>query len=206
MNSKLIIFEGGDGTGKSTQARLLCRHLEKTGRRHVHLREPGSTDLGERIRRLLLEIPPEESADMSAKAEVLLYMASRAQLFSEKVAPALAEGAIVVLERSYFSTYAYQGHGLGLDLENILSMGEWATEPARPWRVIQLDMDPEESFGRIQQEKDRVESRDLEYHKRVRAGFLELANRFPDCFRIISCAGSIEEVHARVLGAFGDDL
>lgn len=206
MNEKLIIFEGGDGTGKSTQARMLCRHLEVRGRRFVHLREPGSTDLGERIRRILLQINPEESVEMSAKAELLLYMASRAQLFEEKVAPALAKGQLVVLERSYFSTYAYQGHGLGLDPEKIISMGEWATEPVKPWKVVLLDMDPEKSFSRMEEEKDRVESRDLDYHHRVRTGFLELADRFSDFFRIVDCGGTKEEVHARVLEVFGDDL
>ena len=206
MSGSLIIFEGGDGTGKSTQAARLAGRLRERGEDPLHLREPGSTALGERLRRILLAPPESGPAEMAPEAEVLLYMACRAQLFSESILPGLAAGRCVVLERSYFSTFAYQGRGLGLDGERILEMGAWATRCARPSRVILLDLDPELGLQRLGGRRDRVESRDPAYHRRVRAGFLELAARFADLFRVVDARGTEEEVQARVLEALNDAL
>jgi dTMP kinase len=116
------------------------------------------------------------------------------------------EEQVVVLERSFYSTYAYQGAGLGMDGEMILQLGEWAIGSAKPLRVILLDMDPAESIERLTGARDRVESRDLDYHRRVRAGFLELAERFQDLFRLVDARGTPQDVHTRIMEALEDAL
>jgi len=203
---RLFVLEGGDGTGKTTQAGKLCAFLAEGGGNPLHLREPGSTVLGERIRALLLEGPGMKGEEISPAAEVFLYMAARAQLVKERILPALEEGRIVVLERFFYSTYAYQGAGLGTDRDMILEMGEWAAGSAKPTRVVLLDMDPGESSFRLPVRRDRIESRDIAYHRRVRQGFLELAMRFKDLFRVVDARGTPAEVHERVLGVLRDAL
>ena len=204
MKGQLIILEGGDGTGKSTQAEKLCSAL--AGTPVLHVREPGSTAVSEKIREILLHVPDEGHTDITPETEVFLYMAARAQLFGEVIAPALERGERVILDRSYFSTYAYQGSGLGLDRALILRLGEWAVGGIRPARVVVLDMDPAESLGRLEGTPDRVESRDLAYHRRVREGFLELAERFGDLFVVIDASAPPDEVHEKVLEALLDAL
>jgi len=206
MEGQLIIFEGGDGTGKSTQAEKLCSVISGRRNRVRHVREPGSTAVSEKIRDILLCHPDKRHADITPETEVFLYMAARAQLFGEVIAPALERGETVILDRSYFSTYAYQGSGLGLDRSLILQLGEWAVGGIRPARVVVLDMDPAESFDRLDGTFDRVESRDLAYHRRVRGGFLELAERFGDLFVVIDGSAPPDEVHKKVLEALHDAL
>jgi len=206
MKGLFIIIEGCDGTGKTTQADRLCKMIRDSGRTVLHLREPGSTRLGEEIRTILLQASGEKKLEISPCAEVFLYMASRAQLFSDKIVPALDRGCCVVLERSYYSTYAYQGFGLGLNGDMILDMGKWANQGAKPDRVVLLDMDHTESIRRLTGDKDRIESRDSAYHQRVREGYLDLAGRSPELFRIVDSKGSPDEVHARVLEAIHDVL
>ncbi len=204
--SRLIVIEGGDGTGKTTQTEKLCVALATGGREILHIREPGSTGLGERVRAMLLDLPAAGEAEISPLAETFLYMAARAQLFSEVLEPAPDAGRLVLLERFYYSTYAYQGAGLGMDRELILRMGEAAVGQVRPDIVLLFDMDPAESFCRLGAGRDRVESRDLGYHRRVREGFLELAGRNNDIFRVIDAVGTPEDVHERVLEALHDAL
>lgn len=206
MNGQLIILEGGDGTGKSTQAEKLCSALAERSQPVRHLREPGSTVVSEKIREILLQVPEDGRADITPETEVFLYMAARAQLFSEVIAPALEKGEVVVLERSYFSTYAYQGAGLGLDRDLILRLGEWAVGGIQPLLVVVLDMDPAESFGRLGGDRDRIERRDLAYHRRVRDGFLDLARRFGDRFVVIDAAAPPGDIHAKVLEALDNAL
>ena len=201
---KLIIFEGGDGTGKSTQALRLKNHLASKGHTVLHIREPGSTPLGERIRDVLLGDTAEKCVDISPETEMLLYMACRAELFRSVIQPALRKGHMVILERSYFSTYAYQGSGLGIDGDLILRVGDWACSGVKPFRVILLDMEVEESLARLGGRKDRIESRSKEFHGRVREGFLELARRFQGMFCIVDGDGEPQEVEARIHAEFGD--
>jgi dTMP kinase len=204
--SRLIVIEGGDGTGKTTQTEKLCVALAAGGREILHVREPGSTELGEKVRAMLLDLPAAGEAEVSPYAETFLYMAARAQLFSEVLEPARDAGRLVLLERFYYSTYAYQGAGLGMDRELILRMGETAVGHVRPDVVLLFDMDPADSFRRLGAGRDRVESRDIDYHRRVRDGFLELAELNGDIFRVIDAAGTPEEVHERVLEALQDVL
>ncbi len=206
MKSQLIILEGGDGTGKSTQAEKLCSALRARKHKVLYLREPGSTAISEKIREILLQVPEKGCADISPEAEVFLYMAARAQLFGEVIAPALDRGETVILDRSYFSTYAYQGAGLGLDRDLILRIGEWAVGGIRPARVVVFDMDPAESLERLEGERDRVESRNLAYHRRVREGFRELAERFSDLFVVVDGSAPPSEVHEKVMEALDDAL
>jgi len=212
MRGRLIVIEGCDGTGKTTQAEKLHHFLEKRRREVLdggasavlHLREPGSTALGEAIRNLLLEVPQKGDVAICPTSEAFLFNASRAQLFHEEVLPALEEGCVVVLERFYYSTYAYQGSGLGLNRQMILTMGEWAVEGVLPDRVVLLDMDAAQSLERISTQRDRLESYHVAFHERVRKGFLELAGLFPERFRVINAAGNPEQIHERVVEAVSD--
>lgn len=203
MEGKLIVFEGGDGTGKSTQVSRLQRRLSQKGFDPLHIREPGSTPLGEKVRSILID-GSEEEILLTPEAEMLLFMACRAELFITVILPALQQGRVVLLERSYFSTYAYQGAGLGMDKERILRLGQWVCSGVEPTRVILLDMKAEEGVSRIGKTMDRVESRGLDFHEKVRAGFLDLAGRFPDLVRIVDATGSKEAVESRIYAEIQD--
>lgn len=196
MKGVLLVLEGPDGSGKSTQATRLTQRLGRLQRDCVHVREPGSTPLGERIRTWLLDSAA--GLEIGPEAEMLLYMACRAQLFRSIIRPKLDRGGFVILERSYYSTYAYQGAGLGLDGEIILRLGHWACLGIRPDRVILLDVEVERGLARLQGTRDRIEGRDRAFHERVREGYLSLARRFPDLFRVVDGNGSVEEVEERI--------
>lgn len=202
---KLIIFEGGDGTGKTTQALRYVEHLNRKGDTvPLHIREPGSTPLGESVRELLIAQPENPNDEITPETEMLLYMSCRAQLFKTVIAPALEQGTTVVLERSYFSTFAYQGMGLGLDAEMILQLGQWVSSGVVPTRVILLDLPIEESLSRVGAAKDRIESREDAFHERVRQGYLDAAARFPELFRVVDARGSLEEVESRIHAELDD--
>lgn len=202
---KLIVFEGGDGTGKTTQAHRFVEFLRRKGEKvPLHIREPGSTPLGESVRKLLITPPKNPNDEITPETEMLLYMSCRAQLFKTVIDPALRQGKIVVLERSYYSTYAYQGKGLGLDAELILQLGQWVSSGVVPARVILLDLPIEESLARVGSSKDRIERRENEFHERVRQGYLEAAGRFPDLFRVVDATGSLEEVETRIHAELND--
>ena len=202
MHGTSVIFEGGDGTGKSTQAARLHRYLTRRGRRCIHIREPGSTPLGEKVRALLLEGGKE--MEIGPESEMLLYMACRTQLFRSVIRPELEGGCFVILERSYYSTYAYQGAGLGLDGELILRLGDWACLGIRADRVVLLDLEVERGLARLGGKRDRIERRRPAYHRRVREGYLSLARRFPDLFRVVDGEGPVEEVETRIHAVLRD--
>jgi len=195
---RLIVFEGGDGSGKTSQAKLCKERLESEGIDILHIREPGSTPIGEKVRNILLGENQDEEIDLSPETEMLLYMSCRVELFKTEIKPALMRGLSVILERSFYSTYAYQGFGLGIDSEMILSLGKWVSLGIEPDRVILLDMDVEKSMARLGDTKDRIESRGIEFHEKVRQGYLDLASRFPVLFRVVNAEGSIEEIAARI--------
>ena len=165
---RFIVLEGPDRAGKSSQARRLARALRP--RRPLLVREPGGTDLGERIRAILLH------RDMCVESEVLLYMASRAQLVREKIVPALSDGRWVVCDRFLYSSVAYQG-AAGVPARAIWDVGRLAVDGAQPDLVIFLDVDPAVAFKRGSKKRDRIERRAMAYHRRVRAGFLTAAHR-----------------------------
>jgi len=204
MQGRLIIFEGTDGSGKSTQARRFHAHLEGRGLAPLHIREPGSTYVGEEVRKLLISTVPEGEPDLTPETEMLLYMACRAQLFRTVIRPALQKGRWIVLERSYYSTYAYQGTGLGMDKARILEMGEWVCDGVRPHAVLLLDLPVSQGLARLRNGKDRIENRDRAFHERVRSGYLELAARDPGLFRVVDGTGDPDDVEKRIHAALQD--
>lgn len=196
-----ITLEGIDGVGKTSQAQLLKARLEEEGHEVVHTFEPGGTELGSRIRKLLLDPDHEELSPMT---EILLYAADRAQHVHETVRPALEAGKTVICERFVDSSLAYQGYGLGLELAAIRAVNHWATGGLVPDLTIYFDADPAKCLARTK--KDRIAQRTLEYYTRVREGFLAMAQAEPQRFRVISAEGTLEEVAARVLRAMEGEV
>ena len=181
MKGIFITFEGSEGCGKSTQSRLLYEYLKKKGYKVVYVREPGGTKIGEKIRKVLLD----PNNHITPVCEMLLYMAARAQLVNEIIQPALNTGKIVICDRFLDSTIAYQGHGLGIDIKLIKNIGELATEGIKPHLTILLDLPTKEGLAVCGRVKDRIEKRSLEYHLRVRKGYLKLACAEPKRIKII---------------------
>ncbi len=184
MKGKFITFEGSEGCGKSTQSRLLYEYLKKNGYKVVYLREPGGTRISERIREILLD--PKDH--ITPAAETLLYMAARAQIVDEIIKPALLKGKIVICDRFLDSTIAYQGYGLGIDINMIKSIGNFATEEIKPDLTILLDLPVHEGLKYRKFSKDRIERRSYLYHLRVRRGYLKLAASAPKRIKIVKVA------------------
>ena len=192
-----IAFEGVDGAGKSTQVRLLGEHLERGGREVVVCREPGGTGLGEELRRILLD---PGSGDLQPEVEVLLFMAARAQLCNKVIRPELESGKVVISDRFLWSSVVYQGVVGGLGVEEVLSIGRVATRGLFPDLTFLVDLDPAASHSGLD-DGDRMESRGIEFQRRVREGFLALAEEFKDKFILVDGGASIEQVHQQVLDA-----
>jgi dTMP kinase len=190
-----VTFEGLDGSGKTTQVELLRRHLEEAGREVVVTREPGGTELGERIRQLLLHGP-----DMSAWAEATLFAAARAELVERVIAPARERGADVLCDRYVDSSLAYQGIARGLGLDAVLELNLAAVQGVLPDRTFLLLVDPTVASGRTGRRPDRIEREDDEFRARVDAAYRELAERFPERIVPIEAGGSTEEVAHLVRG------
>lgn len=199
---QLISFEGPEGGGKSTQAKRLADHLRALGKTVLTTREPGGTPTGEIIRDLLQnDLAKEPLCDAS---EALLFCASRAQLCRNVLGPALERGDWIVLDRFTDSTLAYQGYGRGFDVETLRQMNDFATGPVKPALTILLDLPVEEGLGRAVARsggKDRIESAPLEFHRRLRAGYLELAAREPERFETIDASRTPDEVTEAVFAA-----
>ena len=201
-----ITFEGPDGSGKTTQARLLAKWLGEQGYQVVLTREPGGTDIGDQIRVVLHD--PRNTA-MDARTEILLYSASRAQHVTEQIRPALAAGKIVISDRYADSTLAYQGYGRGLDLETLQRVTAFATGGLTPDLTLYLDVPPEAGLQRRQLggvEWNRLDAETLEFHQRVRAGYLELVRQEPGRWVIIDAARSIEEGQVEIRARVWDRL
>ena len=195
-----LAFEGVEGSGKSTQARLLGERLRAAGIDVIVAREPGSTPLGERIRQLVLE---ERGLGIPARSELFLMLAARAAFVEQVVAPALAEGKVVIADRFELSTLAYQGAGRGLPLDEIIRSNQLATGGIRPDATILLELEPEEGVRRqaaAAKEPDRMEREAREFHHRVARGYRDLADRVEGLIRIDG-SGSIEAVRGRVESA-----
>jgi dTMP kinase len=192
-----ISFEGIEGSGKSTQAKLLKEYLLKSKYNVVLTVEPGGTLIGEEIRRILLSL---ENKNMLPKTELLLYNASRAQHIEELILPSLEDGKVVITDRFTDSTIAYQGYGRGIDLSLILDIDRIVNNSLRPNVTILLDLDVEEGLRRNRgiNKRDRLEFEEIEFHKRVRVGYLEIASKERDRIKIIDASGSIEDVHEKI--------
>lgn len=183
--SLFITFEGGEGCGKSTQARLLLRKLEQQGIPTILTHEPGGTALGNEIRILLKR---KQGSSISPQAELFLFAASRVQLVAQLIRPALQEGKVVICDRFTYSTIVYQGYGRGLDLATVSVVNTMATGNLNPDLTILLDMPSEQGLERRRSSKDRFELEDLSFHHRVREGYLKMATAEPDRWLLIDAS------------------
>jgi dTMP kinase len=192
-----LAFEGGEGAGKSTQTARLAEWLSAQGRDCVLTREPGATELGGRIRAVLLD---RSSEGLAPRAEALLYAADRAHHVTSVIRPGLARGAVVITDRYVDSSLAYQGAGRALPTEEIAWLSEWATGSLRPELVILLDIDPRIGLLRVSGRgvADRLETEAVEFHQRVRQSFLELAAAEPSRYLVIDASGNPEEISQEV--------
>ena len=188
-----IAFEGGEGSGKSTQARLLATKLDA-----LFTHEPGGTALGAQLRQLLLGVG---QAPVGARAETLMMAADRAQHVVELVTPALAGGQDVVSDRSAYSSLAYQGGGRELGVEAVRAVNDWALDGLWPDLVILLDCDPLQAKSRRSRALDRLEAEDASFHDRVRSTFLDLATNDPERWVVVDANESIEAVETNVWAA-----
>jgi dTMP kinase len=207
-----ITFEGIEGTGKSTQIDRLAGRLKRAGAEVVCTREPGGTSLGRRLRAALLD---PEGKTMDPLAEMLLYAADRAQHVREIILPAVDRGAVVLSDRYLDATLAYQGYGRRLGIDVVLDIHSHPPLDLRPDRTVLLDLDPEPSVMRARRRnvergvadtEGRFEDEDLEFHRRVREGYLDLARREPNRYRVILAEGDAEAVERLVEQALADLL
>lgn len=189
-----IAIEGGDGSGKSTVAMAVAERLEALGHQTVMVREPGSTPLGEEIRKLLLD-----GDHMAPWAEAFLFAAQRAQLASEVIAPALDAGKWVISDRTYFSSVAYQGAGRGLGTETVRSINETGLEGVEPDHVFVLDIDVDVALGR-QGRPDRIGGEDPAFHRAVRGAYHHLAETEPARVKIIDNTTDLDTVVSEIMG------
>ena len=195
-NSKFITFEGIDGCGKSTQARLLLEYMNKSGVETILVREPGGTNISESIREILLH---SSSGQMGDRTESLLMTASRAQLTQEVIIPNMDQGKFVIADRYSDSTLAYQGGGRNLDIEWLIELNNYATFTLLPDITFFVDIRSEEALRRLDSNKDRIEGEGIEFQARVRKTYHELAERFNDRYVILDGYGEIGDIHQKVL-------
>jgi len=195
-NAKFITFEGIDGCGKSTQARLLLEYMNKSGVETILVREPGGTNISESIREILLH---SSSGQMGDRTESLLMTASRTQLTQEVIIPNMDQGKFVIADRYSDSTLAYQGGGRNLDIEWLIELNNYATFTLLPDITFFVDIRSEEALRRLDSNKDRIEGEGIEFQARVRKTYHELAERFNDRYVILDGYGEIDDIHQKVL-------
>jgi dTMP kinase len=202
MPGLFITFEGGEGSGKTTQLRPLLAHLRSAGRGVVVTRDPGGTPIGKQIRAMLLD---RDSTRMAPTTELLLYEASRAQLVHEVIRPALAAGRVVLCDRFTDSTVAYQGYGRGLDLHCIARLNTLATGGLQPDLTFLLDLDPAvgllratQRMGERQAQLDRIEGEVLAFHQRVRTGYRTIATAESERVIVLDASGRMAEIEAHI--------
>lgn len=198
MKGILISFEGIEGTGKTIQSRLLYEYLIKKGYEVILTEEPGGTQIGLRIRDVLLS--PEHKT-MNSLTELLLYNASRTQHVKEVILPALNRGAVVITDRFSDSTVAYQGYGRGIDLNLIHHLEHIVTEGLKPDITLLLDLDVETGLRRNRgiNKTDRLELEDIAFHEKVRNGYIEIAGKEPERIKLIDASKGIEAVHNEIV-------
>jgi dTMP kinase len=194
LAGKFIVLDGPDGSGKTTQLGLLRDHLAALGARVETVHDPGATAVGERIRQILLD---RDNAHMSPICETLLFMASRAQLVAERVRPALADGKVVLCDRFISATVAYQG-AAGVSPSAVREVGKIAVDDVQPDLTVLLDLPAEEGLARLAGSRDRMESKDLAFHRKVRELFLSQAADAPERFAVVDAAGEVGQIAAGI--------
>ena len=195
-NAKFITFEGIDGCGKSTQARLLLEYMNNSGVETILVREPGGTNISESIREILLH---NSSSQMGDRTESLLMTASRAQLTQEVIVPNMDKGKFVIADRYSDSTLAYQGGGRNLDIEWLIELNNYATFTLLPDITFFVDIRPEEALRRLDSDKDRIEGEGIEFQTLVRKTYQILAEKFNDRYVIIDGYAEKGDIHKKVL-------
>ena len=198
MRGILISVEGPDGAGKTTQITLLKKYLEKKGYDSIVTREPGGTNISEKIRSLILD---RENMEMGRETEMLLYAAARAQLVHEVIKPALEQGKAVICDRYVDSSAVYQGIARGLGVETVYEVNQYAIQGILPDLTIHLDLNAEDGIRRKkdQAELDRMELETMEFHKKVADGYRQLAKRAPERMKTIDATLPIEEIQERII-------
>ena len=190
-----ITFEGPEGAGKTTVIKEVYNRLQQQGKYSVLTREPGGIRIAEKIRTIILDNDHEE---MDGRTEALLYAAARRQHLTEKVVPALEDGAIVLCDRFVYSSLAYQGYARGLGIDEVLSINEFAIDGLMPDHTIYFDISPEAGLARIaasgEREQNRLDNETLQFHKDVAEGYRLVQNMFPKRIQPIDASGSVEEV------------
>ena len=195
---KFISFEGCEGCGKSTQVRLLKEYLTEKGIPFITAREPGGTEISEKIREIILD---SRNSAMTDATEALLYAAARCQNINENILPALEEGKLVILDRYVDSSFAYQAYARGLGYDFVAKANDYALTHCMPDLTIFMDVDPERAFNRKGgvDKKDRLELAGLEFHKKVYLGYKELIKKSPDRFVIFAADGTKYETNALII-------
>jgi dTMP kinase len=197
MKGIFITFEGIEGCGKSTQSKLLAEYLQKRGIDTLSTREPGGPKISEEIREILLSNANDEMID---RTEVLLYMASRSQHTGEWIIPALDSGKIVISDRYYDSTIAYQGAARKIERKVIDMLTHFATFGLKPDITFLVDLPAEVGLSRIEAKNaDRLERESLDFHRKVRAGFLEIADQEPERYVVLDGSKSVNEIHREII-------
>ena len=191
-----VCFEGGEGSGKSTQARRLRDALAATGHEVVLTFEPGDTPVGAEMRRIVLS---PETGELADRTEVLLYAADKAEHVERLVRPALARGAVVITDRYVDTTLAYQGAGRALPMAEVEEVARWATGDLRPHLTVLLDLDPAVGHGRFE-ERDRIEGESRDFFVRARQAFLDLAARDPERYLVLDATRPADDLAAEILG------
>ena len=189
-----VCFEGGEGSGKSTQSRLLAEALTAAGYTVLLTFEPGDTLVGREVRRIVLS---PETGELADKTEALLYAADKAEHVETMVLPALARGEVVITDRYVDSALAYQGAGRSLVVDEVEQVTRWATGDLRPHLTVVLDLEPSAGFERFD-ERDRIEGESLEFHVRVREAFVAMAKANPDHYLVLDARGPMADIHAAI--------
>lgn len=190
-----ITFEGADGCGKTTQIELLKKYLDEKNIKNIQTREPGATELGVELRKILLHY----EKPVSDVAETFLYLADRAQHTEFEIKPMLDDSYIILCDRFIDSTVSYQGYARKQDINQINKLNEIATGGLKPDLTIVFDIESTIAQKRLQGEKDRLEKEGLEFHKALRFGYLELAKKEPDRIKVINADDTIENIHKKVI-------
>ena len=215
LGGRFIVFDGPDGSGKSTQFYRLTRLAEEAGITVCEVREPGGTHIGEEIRKTLLDAQHEEEAPIDLRCEMLLFMASRAQLIAQRVRPALARGELVLADRFISSTLAYQGAGGGLPVDEIIAVGKVALQECWPDLVVVFDVDAATARARMNpllrgqefaSDQDRMESKGDAFHRKARQGYLDQAQRDPDHYLVIDARSEESAVYEQLLAGLAQRI
>ena len=204
MKGKFITLEGPDGSGKSTMINLIGQYLKERKISHILTREPGGTEIGEKIRKIIIDV---DSKNMGPEAEALLFAASRSQHVHEKIMPALEDGKVVVCDRFLLSSLAYQGVGRNLGIENVKAINDFGLRGIVPDLILFFHVDPEVTLLRKTKEGgDRLEEEGYLFHKDVYNGYISLLEKYPDNIVMIDATKEIEEVYAQTIKTIGELL